>query len=164
MQLDVFVPGNDTRRVQEEVATSVANRLEEEIGPLNERINLTDGLTTGLSEAAIIERVIQSFNNERYWEAQETAEAIWNKTKDPHEKNIVQGVILVGAALVHHQRGEDQVCLSILRRALAKLEDFERVSKNRRSFLRIDIEALKKDVQEMTVAGKARSFKLQTLE
>ncbi len=60
------------------------------------------------------------FNAERYWECHEVLEGAWrNLTGD--EKLFVQGVILVCAALVHHQKGQEQVALSVMRRALKQL-------------------------------------------
>lgn len=56
------------------------------------------------------------FNEERYWECHEVLEGIW-KTKVGDEKRLLQGLILVCAALVHHQKGEDPVALGILQRA-----------------------------------------------
>src|SRR5690242_18930171 len=43
------------------------------------------------------------FNNERFWECHEVLEGVWKNTyKD--EKDLVQGMILVAAALVHYQK------------------------------------------------------------
>ena len=37
------------------------------------------------------------------------------------EKELIQGLILVAAALVHYQKYENKICLSVLNRALKKL-------------------------------------------
>ena len=39
------------------------------------------------------------------------------------EKDLVQGIILVAAAFVHHQKFEDDICSSIFSRALEKLNN-----------------------------------------
>ena len=161
VQLDVFIADNAPRKVQEEIVNKIGRHLERNIGPVKETINLSDGLTTRLNESAIIQKVVQTFNSERYWEAQETAEAVWNKTKNPDEKDVVQGVILVGAALVHHQRNEDEVCLSILERAAKKLEAFARVQLDRRSFLSIDIKLLKENVQKILTERKPSDIRVK---
>ena len=62
------------------------------------------------------------FNEERFWECHEALEGAWKKSKDD-EKELIQGLILVAAALVHYQKAEDDICLSVLGRALEKLHD-----------------------------------------
>lgn len=164
VQFDLFISDNNEPKVQEDIALAVARTLENEIGNLRGLVNLSNGLTVGLDEYAIIQKVIQSFNAERYWEAQETAETLWNRSKNPDKKNVIQGLILVGAALVHHQRNEDHVCLSILKRALLKLEALERIPAGERAFLSIDIESLLGDVKDMVAEKKARDIKLTRVE
>lgn len=56
------------------------------------------------------------FNAERYWECHEALEGVWRR-KQGEEKPFLQGLILVCAAFVHHQKGEDAVALGILSRA-----------------------------------------------
>jgi hypothetical protein len=60
------------------------------------------------------------FNAERYWESHEVLEGVW-RTKSGEEKNFLQGLILVCAAFVHHQKGEEEVAYSVLRRAMPQL-------------------------------------------
>ena len=47
----------------------------------------------------------------------------FGKTSDGNEKFLVQGLILVAAGLVHYQKDEDSICISIFNRALEKLEN-----------------------------------------
>ena len=61
------------------------------------------------------------FNAERYWESHEVLEGIW-RTLEGEEKRYVQGIILVCAAFVHHQKGEDEVGLGVLKRAASQLD------------------------------------------
>ena len=61
------------------------------------------------------------FNAERYWEAHEVLEGIW-RGKSGEEKSLLQGIILVCAAFVHHQKAEDSVALGVLRRCRKQLE------------------------------------------
>lgn len=63
-----------------------------------------------------ISKAIEYFNGERFWEAHEELEAIWRSSTGP-EKTLLQGLILVCAAFVHVQKGEQEVARSILRRA-----------------------------------------------
>lgn len=63
------------------------------------------------------------FNAERFWESHEALEGAWAACANPSsERDTLQGVILAAAALVHHQKGEDAISLSILARAALKLE------------------------------------------
>jgi len=69
-----------------------------------------------------IERAVELFNDERYWEAHEALESAW-KGAAGTEKNILNGIILVAAAFVHDEKDELEICLSILKRARKKLEE-----------------------------------------
>jgi hypothetical protein len=62
------------------------------------------------------------FNNERFWECHEALEGAW-KQSIGDEKELIQGLILVAAALVHYQKDENVICLSVLGRALKKLHN-----------------------------------------
>lgn len=73
------------------------------------------------SKEELVEEARGYFNAERYWEAHETLESIWRTTAG-EEKLFLQGVILVCAALVHHQKGEDEVALGVLGRAARQLD------------------------------------------
>ena len=61
------------------------------------------------------------FNAERYWECHEVLEGIWRR-KQGEEKRLLQGIILVCAALVHQQKGEGEVAIGILGRAVKQLD------------------------------------------
>jgi len=60
------------------------------------------------------------FNGERCWEAHEVLEGLWRQ-KHGEEKRFIQGVILVCAAFVHHQKGQDDVAFGVLSRAAKQL-------------------------------------------
>ena len=61
------------------------------------------------------------FNTEKYWRAHEILESIW-KNSYGNEKALLNGIILIAAAFVHHEKNESEICISILKRALKKLE------------------------------------------
>jgi uncharacterized protein len=63
---------------------------------------------------------VKLFNEERFWEAHEVLEEIWHPATG-EDRNIIQGLILTAAALVHYQKDEASVCISILGRAFEKL-------------------------------------------
>ena len=60
------------------------------------------------------------FNSERFWECHEALEGAWKQCIGD-EKELVQGLILIAAGLVHYQKDENAICLSVLGRALKKL-------------------------------------------
>jgi len=63
---------------------------------------------------------IELFDQERFWECHEVLEEIWHPAKGK-ERDVIQGLILTAAAFVHFQKGEDDICLSVLRRAQEKM-------------------------------------------
>ena len=85
---------------------------------------------------------ISYFNNERFWECHEALEGAW-KQSNGEEKELIQGLILVAAALVHYEKAEDGICLSVLGRALEKLND------KSGQYCRINVDDVKQKVIEM---------------
>jgi len=73
------------------------------------------------TEDELLMEARQLFNSERYWECHEVLEGIWRR-KQGEEKKLLQGIILLCAAFVHHQKGEQSVALGVLRRAIPHLE------------------------------------------
>jgi len=94
---------------------------------------------------------ISYFNNERFWECHEVFEGVWKKCYE-EEKVLVQGIILVAAALVHFQKNEDQICISILNRALDKLSNASG------QYHDIDVDDMRKKVNEIIISGKIATF------
>ena len=85
---------------------------------------------------------ISYFNNERFWECHEALEGAWKQSKG-EEKELIQGLILVAAALVHYQKAEDDIRLSVLGRALEKLND------KSGQYCRINVDDVKQKVIEI---------------
>ena len=63
---------------------------------------------------------------ERYWKSHEVLESIWKDSKG-QTKNLLNGLILVDAAYVHFQKGENTIFFSILNRSLEKFKDYSRI-------------------------------------
>jgi hypothetical protein len=101
----------------------------------------------------VLEEAIGLFNSERYWECHETLESVWRTAKGG-ERSLVQGIILVCAALVHEQRGERDVALGIYRRALAQLAWAEK------SYHGIDIPGFRRNVERSLERGELPPFKI----
>ena len=105
--------------------------------------SLESRVSIGGKQEALRE-AIDLFNQERYWEAHEVLEEIWHPATGV-ERDIIQGLILTAAALVHYQKNEKAVCLSILGRAMEKLgalDNFKGLDIKR---LRAGIEQIQKD-------------------
>ncbi len=98
-----------------------------------------------------IRKGIFYFNNERYWECHEVLEGVWKKCYEG-EKDLVQGLILVAAAMVHYQKNENDICLSIFERALQKLANTSGNYNN------IDIDSLRRKAEEIRKTRKITTF------
>ena len=118
------------------------------IGPLDHAKHVIEEIVE--KEEAISEG-ISYFNNERFWECHEILEGVW-KNCDGNEKFLVQGLILVAAGLVHYQKDEDEICISIFNRALSKLEN------SNGEYHNIDIDKIKNTVTEMINSKDVSSF------
>ena len=94
---------------------------------------------------------ISYFNDERFWECHEVFEGVWKKCYEG-ERDLLQGIILVAASLVHHQKNENEICISILNRALKKLVNTSGQYHN------IDVDGLRKKVNEIITSGKITTF------
>lgn len=94
---------------------------------------------------------ISYFNDERFWECHEVLEGVWKECYEG-EKDLVQGIILVAAALVHFQKNENEICLSILNRALYKLANSSGKYHN------IDMDVLRNKINEIITSGKISTF------
>lgn len=72
-----------------------------------------------LSKEESIDRAVDLFNDEKYWWSHEALEMVW-KEASGHEKQLLNGLILICAALVHFQKNENNICFSILERSMIK--------------------------------------------
>jgi uncharacterized protein len=98
-----------------------------------------------------LKRAVELFNDEKYWEAHEGLEHVW-KNANGIEKEILNGIILVAAAFVHDEKGEQDICISILRRARKKLD---RASGN---YFGIDTNRIADVISEIINTGKVDRF------
>jgi hypothetical protein len=101
----------------------------------------------------VLEEAKGYFNAERYWECHETLESVWRPAKG-EERSLVQGIILVCAALVHEQRGERGVALGIYKRALPQ------IAWQGLTYYGIDIPHLRRNVERSLAEGKLSPFKI----
>jgi uncharacterized protein len=103
-------------------------------------------------EEALLEGV-QLFNEERFWECHEALEQAWHPSKGV-ERDAIQSIILTAAAFVHYQKGEEETCLSILRRARDKMTSAKDHEK-------IDFKQLQQNIDGILNSGKIQLFKIR---
>jgi predicted metal-dependent hydrolase len=100
-----------------------------------------------------INKARELFNMERYWKTHEVLEQVWKKSEGS-EKQILNGIILVAAALVHFQKAEYDTCVGILKRAYGKIETFSG------NYHGINIDSLKVDISKIIDTGKIKTLTL----
>jgi hypothetical protein len=125
------------------------------VGPLAE-IEFSRNLNEAQPHMAKEETVAEArayFNSERYWECHEVLEGLWRNVEG-EEKLYLQGLILVCAAFVHHQKREDQVALGVLARANKQL------SYGRASYHGIDVVRVKEEVRAILGSKRFRVFRI----
>jgi hypothetical protein len=105
------------------------------------------------TDAEILSEARALFNEERYWECHEVLEGLWRQ-KQGDEKRFLQGLILVCAAFVHHQKGEGAVALGVMKRALPQLEFPSR------SLGGFDAVAVKENAQRILQSGRFSEFRV----
>ncbi|MDE1858584.1 MAG: DUF309 domain-containing protein [Thaumarchaeota archaeon] len=93
------------------------------------------------------------FNAERYWECHEVLEGVWRQ-RQGEDKRLLQGVILVCAAFVHHQKQEEEVALGVLRRSLPLLDT------PRGEVAGIRLSSFRRHVQDAIGSGKLVDFRV----
>jgi hypothetical protein len=73
-------------------------------------------------------------------------EGVWKRSEN-NEKKILNSIILISAALVHYQKNESEICISILRRALDKLDGIAG------EYFGIDLNKVRTDVTKIIDTG-----------
>ena len=105
------------------------------------------------SERELFDEAWSYFNDERYWECHEVLEGVW-RTKSGEEKSLLQGIILVCAAFVHHQKAESEVALGVMRRAIRQL------GYGSETYHGVNVPALNARCQGILETGKWLNFKV----
>jgi hypothetical protein len=110
--------------------------------------------TVIMENAEAIKLGLALFDEERYWESHEALEAAWRRSSGS-EKEVLQGFILLAAALVHLQKNEQDITLSVMKRAYEKLEKY------RSEHFGIDLSALNEKVMAIILSGQPAFFKIE---
>jgi uncharacterized protein len=80
------------------------------------------GVSLDWKSGALAEGV-RCYRNEEFWNAHEHWESVWLRLDEP-EKTFLQTLIQVSAAFHHLQKGNTRGTVSLLRRALRRLEPY----------------------------------------
>ncbi len=123
-ELDELVRDTRVSKKYLEFDVSVAQEhldlLVEKLEPIGHLDHARHLVEEKIGKEEALDNAVFYFNNERFWECHEVLESVWKATYEG-EKDLVQGIILVAAALVHYQKDENEVCISIMKRAMEKL-------------------------------------------
>jgi hypothetical protein len=117
--------------------TRAIEALVSKYGQLLSERNLSEEIVVSRDKREIMKVVVELFNEQRYWECHEVMEFIWRKEKIATEKDLQNGVILAVSALVHIQKGEDDVCFGMIPRTLEKLARWKN-----RDYYGLDVDSL----------------------
>jgi hypothetical protein len=128
--------------------------LEVKIGPLL-TVRKLDKQTPSVEPSEAIRLGLSLFNQERYWESHEALESAW-RSASGSEKEVLQALILLAAALVHLQKDERNVAESVMKRAYNKLQP------HKGKYFGVDMAALADVVMELLNAGQPEFFIIET--
>jgi uncharacterized protein len=117
------------------------------------RLEELNEVTDFISPEDAVMSAVFLFNMERYWKSHEVLESVWKNSKG-QTKNLLNGLILVDAAYVHLQKGENAIFFSILNRSLEKFKDYSEY------FYDINMEILLKDIHKMIQTEKASIIRM----
>jgi hypothetical protein len=140
IEYDISIP--EDKNI-EEITTSLLS-----IAPLLESEYISD---KKLEKDDAIKHARNLFNNEKYWGAHEVLESVW-KNSYGNEKALLNALILISAAFVHDQKNESEICISILKRAMMKLE------RANGYYFGIKMDEIKKRVSEIIKTGNIEHF------
>lgn len=133
--------------------------VEEALGGLRplDWVDLSVEHYSGMEPHRILERAVELFNQERFWEFHEALEALWRREPAGPRRELLQAMILVAAAFVHAQKNRQEVALRVLERALRKLAS---IPKEELKLPPIDLQAFIGKVEAMFQTKNIEPFEL----
>lgn len=142
-----------TKYVEFDVSISklVMDKLIYKLSPIAPLDHAREVIEEHIEKDDAIKQGVFYFNEERFWEAHEVLEGVWKKCYEG-EKDLVQGIILIAAALVHYQKAENTICLSVLGRAMDKLAN------STGTYHDINVDMIRQKVDEIRNSGKISLF------
>jgi hypothetical protein len=147
IEFDLFAEQADLNRSR--------SLLEANISKLVTLRSIESKISTRGEEEALREGM-DLFNQERFWEAHEVLEEIWHPATGV-DRDIIQGLILTAAALVHYQKNEKAVCISILGRAREKLGTLDH-------FKGVDIARLRASIERILKENMPELLRIETVK
>jgi hypothetical protein len=99
--------GNEVQRTDEEAVEAIAYAV---------------GVAFDWESGALAEGV-RCYRNEEFWQAHEHWESVWLRLQEP-EKTFLQALIQISAAFHHLRNGNVRGTVSLLQRALRRLEPY----------------------------------------
>lgn len=155
VELDALVRDTRVSKKYLEFDVSIAKEhldlLVEKLEPIGHLDHARHLVEEKIEKEKALDDAVFYFDNERFWECHEVLESVWKATYEG-EKDLVQGIILVAAALVHYQKDENEICLSIMKRAMEKL------TASTGKYHGIDVDEFKKKVADMIKTGNIAVF------
>ena len=139
----------DVSILKEERIANIIDLLKE-ISSVKEVIEVKERT---LEKKESIASSIQLFNDEKYWWSHEVLERVW-KLSSGSEKELLNALILVAAAFVHDQKNENEISISILKRASTKL------CCHYGSYHSIDVDMIKEKIKIMIKNKQVSRFKI----
>jgi uncharacterized protein len=140
LEFDISVP--ESKSINDIVESLVA------IMPLLEYEHIVE---KKLPKDDAIRYASELFNDSKYWQSHEILESVW-KTSRGNEKDLLNGLILVAAGLVHYQKDESNICISIMQRAMDKLQN------SKGMYFGLDIDNVKDHVSQILNSLKIHHF------
>ena len=116
-------------------------------------VKLLDTPPKAVDKEEALAEGVRLFNEERFWECHEVLEQAWHVSNGV-ERDAIQSIILTAAAFVHYQKGEEEICLSILKRARAKMA-------LAKTYETIDFDGLERNIDGILDSERIRLFKLR---
>jgi predicted metal-dependent hydrolase len=136
------------------IATSAGiEKIKSKLSQIAPIIDIDRIIEKELDKRECLELARELFNNEKYWKTHEVLEGIWKHTQGD-ERDLLNGIILIAAALVHYQKAELAICISIMKRALVKLNN------SYGKYYDVDIDSLKREVTNMVKSSKVSNFRI----
>lgn len=146
VEFDLFASDARELEFRRSVLSSEIGRMVT-LKPLDQPASFTREKLEVLREGILL------FNQERFWECHEVLEQIWHPAKGP-ERDIIQGLILTAAALVHAQKDENDVSITMLKKAEAKLG-------TEGSYEGVELNQIRQNIGHMLESEHPEAFKIK---
>lgn len=144
LEIDVFAPSREAfKRLLHEIEPLVRVEFYRELG----------GPAPARGPGEAVAEARRYFNQERFWECHEALEDVWHRAEGD-ERRLLQGIILVAAAFVHHQRGDLDAGLRVLKRA------YRHLAWREGTYYGLDVMGLRRQVEAMLTQGRMWLLKL----